>query len=35
MSLIEWGWRALEDRERLEGVVFPDTYGDLSGKPTK
>jgi len=22
---------ALADREHLEGVVFPDTYGDLSG----
>ena len=23
----EWGWRTLADRERLAGVVFPDTYG--------
>lgn len=30
----EWGWRALGDREQLESVVFPDTYGVLSGKPT-
>ena len=30
----EWGWSTLVDRKRLTGVVFPDTYSDLSGYPT-